>query len=93
MILKNISKCYNKGKGTDIVKIIFPIGVSDFEEIIRKKYYNVDKSLFIKDIIEDGAKVVLLLRSRRFGKTLNISMLKYFYKKTAYCFKDLNSTT
>lgn len=58
---------------------IFPIGVSDFQEIITGNYYYTDKSLFIKDVIEDGAKVILLPRPRRFGKTLNISMLKYFY--------------
>ncbi len=58
---------------------IFPIGVSDFQEIITGNYYYIDKSLFIKDVIEDGAKVILLPRPRRFGKTLNISMLKYFY--------------
>ncbi len=61
---------------------IFPIGVSDFKKIIKNNYYYVDKSLFIKDVIEDGAEVILLPRPRRFGKTLNISMLKYFYEKT-----------
>jgi len=61
------------------VEKIFPIGVSDFQEIITGNYYYIDKSLFIKDVIEDGAKVILLPRPRRFGKTLNISMLKYFY--------------
>lgn len=59
-----------------------PIGISDFKEIVTENYYYVDKSLFIKEIIEDGAKVILLPRPRRFGKTLNMSMLKYFYEKT-----------
>lgn len=70
---------------------IFPIGVSDFKEIITGNYYYTDKSLFIKDVIEDGAKVILLPRPRRFGKTLNISMLKYFYnsKDSASLFQKL----
>ncbi|MCT4619374.1 MAG: ATP-binding protein [Marinisporobacter sp.] len=59
-----------------------PIGVSDFKELIKKNYYYADKSLMIKDVVEDGAKVVLLPRPRRFGKTLNMSMLKYFYENT-----------
>jgi hypothetical protein len=59
-----------------------PIGISDFTEMINENYYYVDKSLFIKEIVEDGAKVILLPRPRRFGKTLNMSMLKIFYEKT-----------
>ncbi|PRX21219.1 PD-(D/E)XK nuclease superfamily protein [Orenia metallireducens] len=58
-----------------------PIGVSDFKEIIENDYYYVDKSLLIKDIIDDGSKVILLPRPRRFGKTLNLSMLSYFFEK------------
>ncbi|MBF8984596.1 AAA family ATPase [Lutibacter sp. B2] len=65
-----------------------PIGISDFKEIINENYYYVDKSLFIKEIIEDGSKVVLIPRPRRFGKTLNMSMLKYFYEK-----KDENNNS
>ncbi|MCT4620608.1 MAG: ATP-binding protein [Marinisporobacter sp.] len=59
-----------------------PIGRSDFKEIINGNYYYVDKSLFIKEIIEDGSKVLLIPRPRRFGKTLNMSMLRCFYEKT-----------
>ncbi|MCL2063057.1 MAG: ATP-binding protein [Candidatus Cloacimonetes bacterium] len=54
------------------------IGVSDFREIITENIYFVDKSLFIKDVV-DGMKILLYPRPRRFGKTLNLSMLKYFY--------------
>jgi hypothetical protein len=71
-----------------------PIGISDFKEIIERKYYYVDKSLFIKDVLDVGAKAILIPRPRRFGKTLNISMLKYFFEKTKYdnsvLFKDLS---
>lgn len=59
-----------------------PIGISDFREIIEKNYYFVDKSLLIKEIIEDDSKVILIPRPRRFGKTLNMTMLKYFFKST-----------
>jgi len=59
-----------------------PIGVSDFKEIITRSYYFVDKSLLIKEVV-DGAKVLLYPRPRRFGKTLNLSMLKYFYDNSA----------
>ncbi|MFO7734682.1 MAG: AAA family ATPase, partial [bacterium] len=56
-----------------------PIGISDFRDLIDDNYYFVDKSLFIKEIIDRGDKVLLIPRPRRFGKTLNMSMIKYFY--------------
>ncbi|MHB8127153.1 MAG: AAA family ATPase [Desulfitobacteriaceae bacterium] len=59
------------------------IGVSDFREMLTGNYYYVDKTLFIKDILEDGSKVILLPRPRRFGKTLNMSMLRCFFEKSA----------
>lgn len=59
-----------------------PIGISDFKKLITENFYFVDKSLLIKEIIEDGAEVILFTRPRRFGKTLNMSMLKYFFEKT-----------
>lgn len=59
-----------------------PIGLSDFKELIEENYYYVDKSLLIKEIIDSGSKIILLPRPRRFGKTLNLSMLRYFFEKT-----------
>lgn len=59
-----------------------PIGVSDFREVIEGDYYYVDKSLLIKELIDSGSKSVLLPRPRRFGKTLNLSMLRYFFERT-----------
>ncbi|HQS93353.1 MAG TPA: AAA family ATPase [Alphaproteobacteria bacterium] len=56
-----------------------PIGQSDFKKIIDQKYNFVDKTLFIKEIIDEPAAVILITRPRRFGKTLNLSMLKYFF--------------
>jgi len=57
-----------------------PIGISDFQELREKNYYFVDKSLFIKEIIDRESKAVLLPRPRRFGKTLNITMLRWFFE-------------
>jgi hypothetical protein len=69
-----------------------PIGVSDYKTIIEGNYYYVDKTLLIKEIVEAAGTVALIPRPRRFGKTLNLSMLKYFFEQTkknnAYLFKD-----
>ncbi|MBQ1855718.1 MAG: AAA family ATPase, partial [Anaerovibrio sp.] len=56
-----------------------PIGIEDFAELRKKNYYFVDKSLFIKDLLDKSPKVLLLTRPRRFGKTLLLSMVKYFF--------------
>ena len=56
-----------------------PIGVSDFKEIIENNYYYIDKTKLIEDILHYRAKVNLFTRPRRFGKTLNMSMIKYFF--------------
>ena len=56
-----------------------PVGVDDFEEIIAKNYYFVDKTRFIKELLDKQAKVTLITRPRRFGKTINLSMLNYFF--------------
>ena len=69
-----------------------PIGIEDFKELIEKEYYYVDKTMFIKNVLEE--KVVLYTRPRRFGKTLNMSTLYYFFsikqKENAYLFNGLN---
>lgn len=74
-------------------KKALPIGISDFKNIIENDYYFVDKSLLIKELFETKAAATLLLRPRRFGKTLNMSMLRYFFEKTespnVHLFKDL----
>ena len=56
-----------------------PIAVEDFKKIIKENYYYIDKTKFIEDILNDGAEVKLFCRPRRFGKTLNMSTLKYFF--------------
>ena len=55
------------------------IGESDFKSLIIKDNYYIDKTLYIKDIIDNQSKVILVTRPRRFGKTLNMSMLKYYF--------------
>lgn len=55
------------------------LGVEDFKEIITFDYYYIDKTKFIEDILLDGADIKLLCRPRRFGKTLNMSTLRYFF--------------
>ena len=70
------------------------IGVSDFKKIIEGDFYYFDKTKFIEEIINDGSEVKLFARPRRFGKTLNMSMLKYFFdiknrEENKEIFKDL----
>ena len=62
-----------------------PIGIEDFSEVIRNGYYFVDKTDFIRQLIDQHSKVMLFTRPRRFGKTLTLSMLDYFFSvsKTA----------
>ena len=60
-------------------KKIIPIGIDDFEKMITKNHYYIDKTLFIKDIFTKPGETKLFTRPRRFGKTLNMSMLKYFF--------------
>ena len=56
-----------------------PIGVENFKEIINNNCYYVDKTKFIEEILNDGSKIKLFTRPRRFGKTLNISTIKHFF--------------
>ena len=78
-----------------------PIGIDNFEKLITRDYYFVDKTLFIKDLLDNKADVNLFTRPRRFGKTLNMSMLQYFFedmrdefngtkKDNSYLFEGLN---
>ena len=55
------------------------IGESNFKGLRMRKNYFIDKSLYIKDIIDNESRVILVTRPRRFGKTLNMSMLRYFF--------------
>ena len=64
------------------MKKALPIGVENFKDIMESGYYYIDKSLFIKELADLKGKVNLFTRPRRFGKTLNLSMLRYFYEDT-----------
>ena len=55
------------------------IGESDFKSLRLRKNYFIDKTMYIKNITDNQSKVVLVTRPRRFGKTLNMSMLRYFF--------------
>ena len=59
-----------------------PIGISDFKEIIDGGYTYVDKTAFIQEILDLKIKAALIPRPRRFGKTLNLSMLRYFLERS-----------
>lgn len=67
------------------------IGVSDYQKFIESNGYFVDKTLFIKEVIDNAHEIMLIPRPRRFGKTLNLSMLRYYFdvrlKDTAKLFE------
>ncbi|MCM1267467.1 MAG: AAA family ATPase [Bacteroidales bacterium] len=69
----------------------FPIGISDYKTAVSQYYY-VDKTMLIKDLIDYAASISLFIRPRRFGKTLNMDMLRVFFEETdedtAIYFKD-----
>lgn len=70
-----------------------PIGIEDFKELIDKGYCFIDKTLLIKNLLDHRSKVSLFARPRRFGKTLNLSMIQRYFEKTeksnAYLFDGL----
>ena len=80
------------GKECKVFMKIVPTGIENFKELIDKDAYYVDKSNLIEEVLKE--KVVLYTRPRRFGKTLNMSMLYYFFsnkeKENAYLFNNLN---
>lgn len=61
-------------------KVKLPLGIEDFEEIRTMGYFYIDKTGLIRDLIDNPGKVNLFTRPRRFGKTLNMSMLKFFFE-------------
>ena len=71
-----------------------PIGISDFKTLIDENYLFVDKSLLIKEFWESDGQTILVPRPRRFGKTLNMSMIRYFFENSnednSCLFKGLN---
>ena len=57
-----------------------PVGIDSFEKIRRNNFYYIDKTKLIEQLVETGGEVTLFTRPRRFGKTLNMSMLKSFFE-------------
>ena len=88
-----MSKMYMNGSDSMKFKPL-PIGIDNFEKLITRNYHYVDKTLLIKDLLDNKADVNLFTRPRRFGKTLNMSMLQYFFEDTgkdkSYLFDNLN---
>ena len=69
------------GRGVKRVeKKRIPIGYEDFKDIIDKNMYFVDKSLLIRQLLEEGGQTALITRPRQFGKTLNLSMIRRFFE-------------
>ena len=56
-----------------------PVGIEDFKELVQNEYYFVDKTRFLKELLDSKGKITLITRPRRFGKTLALSMLQYFF--------------
>ena len=80
-IYNNHERCHAAiGQGGDPVKKALPIGIENFEDMVKSGYYYVDKTLLIKELLDLKGKVNLFTRPRRFGKTLNLSMLRYFFE-------------
>lgn len=69
-------------KMTDMKKKTLPIGFDDFKRIISGNGYYIDKTEFIKTLLDNNSQTTLFTRPRRFGKTLNQSMIKYFFEDT-----------
>ena len=65
-----------------MMKKPLPIGVDNFEKLIKDGYCYIDKTMFIKELLDLKGEVNLYIRPRRFGKTLNLSMLRYFFEDT-----------
>ena len=63
-----------------MAQLKLPIGIENFKKIRTEGYYYVDKTDVIRQILEDGCVVTLFTRPRRFGKSLNMSMLRHFFE-------------
>ena len=61
-------------------KLKLPVGIEDFKEIIQEDFYYIDKTKLLEQLLDRWGKVNLFTRPRRFGKTLNMSMLRYFFE-------------
>ncbi len=76
-----------------VMEKAIPVGVENFEDMIKSGYYYVDKTMLIKELIDLKGKVNLFTRPRRFGKTLNLSMLRYFFEDTGDAKRNAQNQT
>ena len=87
----------NRKNGSDGMGQNISIGVQSFEKIRENNYFYIDKTMFIKEWWEKGDDATLITRPRRFGKTLNMSMLEQFfsveYKERGDLFEGLSRTS
>lgn len=104
MLVPNCFLCYDNNRKevrspgsfclAEKMKRPLPIGIDNFREIIKNGYYYIDKTGFIKELLDMKGKVNLFIRPRRFGKTLNLSMLQSFFEMgfedTKEIFANLN---
>ena len=67
-------------RGVGKVRKKLPVGIENFREFYTEDFYYVDKTMFIKELLHNWGKVNLFTRPRRFGKSLNMSMLKCFFE-------------
>ena len=67
-----------------------PVGIDSFEKIRKNRFYYIDKTKLIEQLVETGGEVTLFTRPRRFGKTLNMSMLRSFFEmvRMRHCLMD-----
>ena len=90
---KDSGKIAETSRGENMKHKPLPIGVEDFKRLVDNEYYFIDKTLMIKEFLENKETVNLFTRPRRFGKTLNMSMLQRFFEATeksnAYLFDSL----
>ena len=90
---KNPGKIAETSRSENMKHKPLPIGVEDFKRLVDNEYYFIDKTLMIKELLENKETVNLFTRPRRFGKTLNMSMLQRFFEATeksnAYLFDSL----
>ena len=88
MLKRNIQICFIE-RSDKMVEQGIGLGISDFKMIRLRNNYYIDKTMYIKDIIDNQSGVILITRPRRFGKTLNMSMLKYYFDCTQKDSKEL----
>jgi hypothetical protein len=87
MLFFGLGRLMNKEKRA--IRKPLPIGIDNFAKVVTGNYWFIDKTLFIAELLNKRVEVSLILRPRRFGKTINLSMLKYFFEQSSISYKYL----